>query len=254
MQPRTLALTGPAAAALQQLDGFRDQTWPLLWCAPNGSHRADRVVTVRHWQDPVLLHDVAVAPIATVLRHLNARPGDLLDRDDNLAPIDRVELAVEHACREGTVPTAARGGRQSGDILLRQVLARRYGLPPTESYAETRAAQLLRTRGTEPWRQIWIGTAGKGGLRADFMIPFRHGIRPSVVLPHHGLLVEIDSREFHENQFERDHERTTTFDALGYHWISVTPNQVEHQSHQVHRAIDGALRRAGARIAAPKTN
>jgi hypothetical protein len=246
MRQRKIALTGPAAAAMYGLDGFREQTWPLLWCAPNGSDTDIRVITMRDWPEPVLVQNAQIAPMETVLRHLNAKPKDLLGRQDGLRPLDRVELAVEHAFRLGVEPAAARGGRQSGDALLRQVLRQRGDQPPTESYAETRAAQLLRGHACEPWRQIWIGPEGRGGLRADFMIPFRRGPRPATVLPSHGLLVELDSREFHEGQFERDHDRGGTLNALGYHWISITPTQVETHPHDVLRSIDGALRRGRA--------
>jgi very-short-patch-repair endonuclease len=63
------------------------------------------------------------------------------------------------------------------------------------------------------------------------------------VLPTHGVLVEIDSREFHERQFEKDHERGSLFDRLGYHWISLTPNQIEFRPNEALQAIEGALRR-----------
>jgi very-short-patch-repair endonuclease len=85
---------------------------------------------------------------------------------------------------------------------------------------------------------------GRTKFRADFMIPFRRRLRPDTVRPSDGLLIEIDSREFHENQFDRDHERGSTYDALGFHWISVTPNQIEYQPTKVLKALEGASRRA----------
>jgi hypothetical protein len=102
MRQRKIALTGPAAAALYGLDGFREQIWPLLWCVPNGCATGDRLVQLRKWKVPVWVEQQAVAPIEVVLRHLNAAPTDLFAREDGISPIDRVELAVEHACREGT--------------------------------------------------------------------------------------------------------------------------------------------------------
>jgi hypothetical protein len=246
MRQRKIALTGPAAASAYALDGFREQLWPVMWCAPISSDSAPRLIRVRDWKEPDLVDDVLVAPMATVLRHLNAVPDDLLGRPDGLEPIERVELAVEHALRLGIVPTVALGGRQTGDALLRKIVNQRRGEPPTESYAETRAAQLLRTRGSEPWRQIAIGGTGPGSRRADFMIPFRPGPRPAVIRPDHGLLIEIDSREFHEGRFEEDHHRGSAYDALGYHWIAVTPNQVEKRPAEVLQSVEGALRRHAA--------
>jgi very-short-patch-repair endonuclease len=75
------------------------------------------------------------------------------------------------------------------------------------------------------------------------MVPFRPARRPEVFRPAMGLLVEIDSREFHEGQFDRDHRRGSTYDELGYHWVSFTPNQIEKEPDLVRRALLGALSR-----------
>jgi hypothetical protein len=45
-----------------------------------------------------------------------------------------------------------------------------------------------------------------------------------------GLLLEIDSREFHDGRFEEDHQRQTTYDLLGFWWTTFTPTQLEQQS------------------------
>jgi hypothetical protein len=243
MRTRKIALTGPAAAKVHGLDGFRDDVWPLLWCVPNGSDAGERLVEVRRWEQPILTDAGLVAPIATVLRHLDVIPVDLLGREDRISPADRIELALEHALRLGIEPTLARGGRHLGENKLREILHRRGAEPPTESYAETRAAQLFRTLGREPWRQIVIPVAEGESLRADFMIPFRDGPRPDVVRPEHGLLIEVDSREFHEQQFERDHAKQTTYALLGYHFMTVTPYQVEYRADRLLRAVNGVLDR-----------
>jgi very-short-patch-repair endonuclease len=163
---------------------------------------------------------------------------------------ERVELAVEHALREGLVSTAelgARGGAHAGDVRLRTVLRLRRAEPPTESYAETRAVQLLRSAGHNTWRQLHVMSGRQILHRVDLVIPFEAGRRrPEVLRPEHGLLVEIDGREVHEPQFERDHKRQSTYDALGYHWVSFTPNQIERSARQVLAAIDGALKRRRA--------
>jgi hypothetical protein len=245
MSSRRLALTGPSAAALYELDGFRNQAWPDLWCAPIGGESGDRIVRSRGWQPPAMLGDVPVCPLETVVRHLNAVPADLLGIADRLSPQDRVELAVEHALRLGVAVQPALGGRMPGDTLLRAVMATRGSEPPTESYAETRAVQLLRTFGVRPWRQIPILENGRIVFRADFMIPFTPGRRPEVIRPALGILVEVDGREVHEPQFERDHRRGSTYDALDFHWLSFTPTQVESSPKTVRNALAGAFRRAG---------
>ncbi len=245
MRTWNIALTGPAAAAVHGLDGFREYEWPLLWCVPNGGHTGERIIQVRKWQEPAYTEEGQLAPIATVLRHLDAVPEDLIGRDDAMEPSDRIELAVEHAVRLGTNPFVAGGGRHKSEGKLREILRRRGSEPPTESYAETRAVQVLRILGREPWRQVIIGPTGRGGLRGDFMIPFRSGPRPEVIRPEHGLIIEVDSREFHEQQFERDHDKRTTYDRLGYHFMTITPNMVEHRTQRLLDSVEGALGRAG---------
>ena len=247
---RPIALTGPGAAALLELDGFREQIWPEMWCTPIGGDSGERIVRTRAWQEPNYHGDVPVAPIGLILRHLNLVPTDLLGRPDGIAPLDRVELAVEHALRDGGEIYPTQGGRGSGDIMLHRVLRQRGDQPPTESYAETRAVQLFRTWGIVPWRQIPV-RAGRGrNHRADFMIPFKPAVqsrRPEVITSRLGLLVEVDSREFHAEEFEHDSRRNTAYDQLGYHWVGITPNQIEYQPAAVRTALEGAFRRAGRR-------
>ncbi len=162
MPSRQRALTGPPAAAVFDLDGFRGQTWPDLWCVPIGGVSSYRTVRIRDWRSPTLLGDVPVAPIETVLRHLNLIPDDLIGHPDGVAPIDRVELAVEHAARTGVGLRPRQGARTPGDAMLNTVLVRRRAdVAPTESYAETRAVQLLRSWDITPWRQIAVARHGR---------------------------------------------------------------------------------------------
>jgi very-short-patch-repair endonuclease len=245
MTHRRIAMTGPYAAGVYGLDGFRDIDWPELWCAPIGGESGDRIVRTRRWDTPVDIADIRLCPIETVVRHLNAVPLDLSAAADRLAPVDRVELAVEHALRDGVKVRAARG-RGPGDKMLHEVLRRRGNVVPTESYAETRAVQLLRTWDVVPWRQIPILRQGRIEFRADFMIPFKWQRRPETIRSSMGLLVEVDSREFHAGQFERDQHRGAVYNELGYHWITVTPNQIEHEPALVRRSLAGALNRAGS--------
>lgn len=244
------AVTGPSGAAGLGLDGFRDQEWPLSWCTSANGSRAPRVIRTGMWRDPVMVDGVATAPHALVLRHIGTFPEDLRGRRDGITPMDRLELAVEHALRLQEVTLqdiAAHGGSQPGDVLLRQVLARRDDPVPTESYAETRAIQRFRPFGIRCWKQMRIWDQGRVRHRADLVIPRANGSRmprkPEVLRPDQGLLVEIDSREFHERQFERDHQRQTTYDALGFHWVVFTPTQIEQQMPMVRRAIDVAMAR-----------
>lgn len=148
-----------------------------------------------------------------------------------------------------TGPLAARaldGGSFAGDKALRRVLARRPNEPPTESYAETRFWQFLRRNGFDAWRQVPImDLSGRQVYRVDFVIYFyrraRRRPRPRILTPADGLLAEVDSREFHQDAFERDHNRQSMYDALGYRSLMITPNQVERRQAMVLAAINGAL-------------
>lgn len=248
--PATLALSGPAGAARYGLDGFAGLEWPPSWCAPLSGRRGPRIIRTRRWQEPLVVAGELVAPPHLVLRHLGAHPRDLIGRGDRITPADRVELALEHCLRLGLVTIdqlSSGGGSQPGDLLLQQVIARREDDVPTESYAETRAVQRFRTFGLRCWRQMPIWDRGRIHHRVDLVIPrattVRMPFKPDVLKPHHGLLVEIDGREFHEHRFEEDHQRQSTYDALGLRWVSFTPNQIERHQAKVRRAIEGAMRR-----------
>ena len=245
MRQRKMALTGPAAAALFGLDGFRDRVWPNLWCVPHGADPGHRIIRTRAWEDPIEVGGQLVCPPSLAIRHLNAYPDDLTGVDDGICPRDRVELAVEHALRLGVAVSAGRGGSMSGDRLLHEVLALRGDEPPTESYAETRAVQLLRSFGLDVWRQVPIMVSGRVRFRADLMIGYRAQRRPEVFRPDHGLLLEVDSREHHADNFDHDMDRNSNYSALAFHWIGIAPNHIERRPELVRRAVAGALRRAG---------
>jgi hypothetical protein len=241
-------LTGPAAAAELGLDGFRGIAWPEMWCGPTSHRPATGLIRTRHWQAPILLGDIWLAHPVLILRQLGCLHALTETREDGLSARDRVELGVEHALRIGLVTVAdltIKSSRSIGDQLLRQVLALRSGEPPTESYAETRALQILRSWDIRCWRQLWIYENGRPKHRVDFVIPFNQSAhRPQVLTPDMGLLVEIDGREFHDARFEEDHQRQSTYDLLGFWWTTFTPTQLERQSSRSRAALESMLRRS----------
>ncbi len=239
------ALTGPAAAALWKLDGFRDQTWPALWCCPRSAKYEPGVIRARAWSAPTVIDGIPVAPVSLVLRHLDGvRPPRGIDQ------LDLVEFAVEHAMRDGLVTLNSLwsgGGADPGDMLIRKVLRRRpKGEPPTESYAETDFFQRLRGSGIHTWRQVPI-IGGRSPRRSDFMASPRPRRRPRFFQPHDGVLLEVDSREFHDNHFEEDHLRDLTYAELGYRWLSFTPRQIETEWPRVLAVIRSNLEPPGVR-------
>ncbi len=241
-----IVLTGPAAAALHGLDGFVETIWPLRYACSSQGSGGSGVLTTRHWVDPVWFEDQPVAAVPLLLRHLNAFPEDLESYDDGMRPIDRVELAVEHARRLGHFVTVPRSSRGPGDQMLRTVRRLSGSEPPTESYAETNVLQWSRSVGLCPWRQVEVKIGGRR-FRVDFGFPLQGGRRPLVVRPSDVLLCEVDSRTFHQDRFEQDYERRNAFDRAGFHHIELTPNEVSRHPQRAFASLTGALRKAGVR-------
>jgi hypothetical protein len=245
-----VALTGPIAAALLDLDGFRDMEWPVRWCKKRNIKADVEAFEVRKWRKAKEIDGLSVANPVFVLRHLARCSFELLlaEKADRVSPVDRVELALEDAIRKGLVDPKelfAHGGANLGDNVLRSLLVQRGDEPPTESYAETRALQLFRSWGFVIWRQVPVVFGGRIKHRVDFVLAYdpKRKHRPRILDKDHGLIVEIDSRKFHEQRFEEDHERESTYDRLGYHWVSFTPNQIEKSQNTVLAAITGARSR-----------
>jgi hypothetical protein len=238
---RSAVLTGAAAASLLGLDGFRDREWRPLWCAPRSVRRRPGLIRVRNWRDP---QGAGVAHVALVLRHLGEHAAEL-GGFDGLTARDRIELAVEHALRDSWVTLdelRESNSRALGDVLLRDVLDLRGDEPAAESYSEVRAIQVLRAAGLGCWRQYPIYERRRLKHRVDLVIPFDQRVsRPELLRPHHGLLLEVDSREFHEGKFEQDHQRQTTYDLLGFAWTTITPNQIRDSPGRVVRALQQRL-------------
>jgi hypothetical protein len=245
VRTRELALTGPAAAALMNLDGFRDLKWTPAWCSKHPRVPGPDVIQTRRWLTPIELHGHVVAHPILVLRHLGRL--DLQQRD-GISARDRVELALEHCLRDGLIrldDLRVGGGSNSGDQLIREILRLRGREPATESYAETRWVQCLRANGLRCWRQFPILDGHRIIHRVDTVVPFdQRRKRPVVLLPSDGVLVEVDSRKFHEDRFEEDHQRESNYDRLAFHWISLTPNQVEHQPAKAILALHGAIQKS----------
>ncbi len=242
-----IALTGPAAAALHQLDGFRDLNWPHHYTTPYSGHGAQgssHILRTRHWHPPSIIDEQPVAAMPLVLRHLNAFPHDLEGLPDGISPQDRVELSAEHVRRLGHrifVPHNAHG---PGDQLLRVVRKLSGTEPPTESYAETRFLQWCRTVDLHPWRQLVVIIHGKK-YRIDFGFSLGPRHRPQPIRPHQLLFCELNSKGFHEGTFEQDSEKRNAFDRAGFHHIGITPNQVTHHPEKALASILGAIERTG---------
>jgi hypothetical protein len=245
---RSLRVVGGAAgAAALGFDGFRNLKWPEMWCAPRTARTAPNTFRARDWLPPVQVGGVLVAHPALILRQLSAQIETLSRRTDGIAPYDRLELALEYALHNklATIQELTVNGG-AGNNALRVLIAQRSGEPPTESFAETRFVQFGRTVGIVPWRQLWVQVDGRDDYRIDFVVPFdEFALRPRVFTAEIGVGVEVNSKQYHPLNFERDYQKGSDYDALALPWIRVSPFQIERQPWLVQRAIHGAFIRAG---------
>jgi hypothetical protein len=262
MGRRRAVLTGAAAAALIGLEGFNNprefDRWAALdlWAGPATMRAAPHLVRTRRWLEPVNIEGERpirpelVAHPAIILRHLGLQIDALHGR--RMTGLERIELALEHAFREGFVSIDdlhLSGGSDPGLCVIRQLLQLRREEPPTESYAETRGLQLIRGAGVECHRQVWVRAPYREAFRVDFVLLRRRRNvrrpRPNEWIPGLGLVLEINGKQWHEGTFERDHHRQVTFAALGIPWLGVTPNQIENQPQLVLNAIRQLMHRLG---------
>lgn len=249
---RSAVLTGPLAAAQLQWDGFRDLPWPRSWAAPATVRPHPEVFRTRDWLEPIRVNGLELAHPILILRQLGNDISTFPD-DPKISHLERIELAVEHALRNGLDLADLRRSsvwksRAQGDMLLSSVLLDRGFEPPAESFAETRQIQWLRDWEYCCWRQVPIHERGRVKHRVDLVVPFDQGRariwRPQLLVPSDGLLLEVDSREFHQDRFEQDHARETTYDLLGFSWMSFTPNQLEHHPARARAAFERRFEQA----------
>jgi hypothetical protein len=190
-----------------------------------------------------------VAHPALVIRSLFLQLDQL--GDDRITPIERIELAIECALRRKLVTLKqlrALCGRGWPSTAFAELLDQRRKEPPTESFAETRAVQLLRRRGYTVYRQLPVLIDGRKDYRIDLVIAFElTERRPRYFSADIGVGIEVDSQQWHDGKFERDRQRQCDYDALGLHWVSITARMIERQRPLVFAAIGGAFRRSGRR-------
>jgi hypothetical protein len=168
----TRQLTGPAAAAVLGLDGFRDHDWPLLYCVDHTGRGDLDTIRVRNLGDPLFIDGLNVATHATVLRHLAEVLVDC-PHEKGLTIRDRIEFALEHCLRDGFVDLSElriRGSRRYGDALLHELLDLRRFEPAAESYAEVQGIQMFRDWGLRVFRQIPVIERGRIQHRIDVLV------------------------------------------------------------------------------------
>lgn len=120
--------------------------------------------------------------------------------------------------------------------MLAEVLARRGNHAPTGSYLETRCVQVLRDACIAPFeRQVPIDdTDGHIG---------------TVDLHREGVVIELVGARWHLERFSPDHHRYNRLTTAGYRLLTLTFDEVEHQTDFVATAVAEALARARGRAA-----
>ena len=250
-RPKNGILVGGRAAQMLGWDGFENET-EVVWLVPHttGTSRSGvetfdrygRVIRSRAWtEEHDFLGGVPVAPphlvLATIGEGLTSAhrwPGDYTP----IPPRDRIELALEHYLRRGHPVPKLNTATLS---IVRQLMRNRgQNEPPTESYAETRGIQQLRGQGlVKVFRQVPLCLQGKIVNRIDLVYPFRPSARrPDIFDPEEGAPVEIDGREYHERQFEKDRRRGNNHTVAGARLLVATPTLIERNTTELVRDIN----------------
>ena len=240
--PKNGILAGGRAAQYLGWNGFSEDT-SGLWLVPHASGTSGPCVQrSKLWEPadqflgghPVASPHLVRAHLGVGLEPLPRWPGDYTP----LTPLERLELAVEHYLRLGLeVPI---GLNTPTMALVRRILkVRGYGELPTESYAETRAVQQLRSQGYPTvFRQVPLIVEGRIVNRIDLVVPFRpRAQRPVSFSADFGVALEVDGREFHELQFEKDRRRANNHTVAGTQLLTVTPTRIERTITEVPRWI-----------------
>ncbi len=211
MPQRTTVIGGALAAQLLGLDGFstrdwenRDPTgaaWPILWCGRRSARSAPNVFRTRNWLAPCLPGDQWIAHPAGNSEPLSAPRS--VGRSEHLA--DRTDRTGHRKCSAtephyvATTAIAVRPGWPCA--ALATLLDQRGDEPPTESFAETRTVQLLRSLGYVTYRQLPVLVDGRKDYRIDLVIAFeRTEHRPKYFTSEVGIGVEVDSHQWHEGR------------------------------------------------------
>ncbi|MCC6437674.1 MAG: DUF559 domain-containing protein [Acidimicrobiales bacterium] len=232
-------LAGQGAAALVGLDGFDPGSPPTIYRPPGTSGRGPGVRRLELIEDPVEVMGLNVCGVGELLLGLGAelvrRPG-CRGAIRALDPVELVELAVEAALRRGLtdldrlrdVVRASRPNRPGRGVLAQVLAERPDGAPPTESYLETRFAQVLRAAGLPQFdRQVELfddrGEIGRVDFRRDHVI------------------AELVGKQWHLDRFNADHARYARLTAAGYRLLPFTFDDVERRPEHVARTVDGAL-------------
>ncbi len=236
-----MLLTGCAAARLLGLDGADLLDPSPIYAVPHSWGPAPDRIRTRRLGGGFEIDGVLIANTSTIARHLGRGLGPTprwLDDETPLTPLEVVELAVEHLLRRRFIVNAPRQGKYTdGDFLLRQVLHQRGSLPPTESYAETRLVQILRSRGFPVlWRQITVHDGEPNPKRADFLLPFDpEAIQPNRWSPEDGILLEVESWQFHSSKDDvrRDRIRHNRYQLAGFRWLEILASDIERRPDSV---------------------
>lgn len=221
-----------AAAALLQLDGFKEEIVEIS-TRKRVRSLADSVI---HFAGSLPPHDVGSLDGVPV----TAPARTLLDLGA-VASKDVVELALEDALRKGLTTLArlrwelrqAGGKGRRGARVLRELLADRPpGTRTTDSALEVELFRLIKKAGLPlPIRQFVVTNGGAFVARPDF------------VYPQALLAIEADSYQHHSGRpnWDKDHTRHNKLTVLGWRVLRVTWEDLRERPETIIAAIKQAL-------------
>ncbi len=197
---------------------------------PRGGGRRRRAFDVhQHRLDPRDITRVAEVPVTTIAR-------TLLDLAE-VVPRDHLDRAIERAEQLRRFDARA----------LAELLARspgRHGCAPLRTALSAFDPRRLRTR--SDFERAILPALARAGIPDPLVNEPVAGYDVDLLWPHERVVIELDSRTFHDTAvaFERDRIRDADLQALGYAVLRVTARRFEDEPSWVVARIAALLARS----------
>jgi len=180
------------------------------------AHRGDSL----HPDDITTVDQIPCTSVARTLLDLS----DVVPRRDAERAVDQAEIRRVFDLREFEGLLARANGRRGAPILQAILADLRFGTTITRSELEERFLEICVSAALPtPQVNAWLALADGNTLSPDFL------------WPEHRLIVETDSRTFHDthHRFEHDRRRDQLLAIAGWRVIRFTWRQVFHEPQQV---------------------
>lgn len=192
------------------------------------AHRGDTL----HPSDVTDVHEIPCTSVSRTLLDL----AEVTNRRDVERACDQAEILRLFDLRALDDVLARADGRRGAPILRAVLGDLRFGATITRSELEEKFLQICDAAALPaPQVNTWLPLADGSGFRPDFLWPEQR------------LIVETDSRTFHDThrRFEHDRRRDQLLAIAGWRVIRFTWRQVFHKSEQVATTLRALLEVGG---------